>query len=128
MPAHDEPQPIRITPLHPVIGARVEGLQLSGDLPPATVTAIRAGDKAAASRPPSASAVALDPGGALAELREAIDAGAAVVIGYVDNHGTRADRVVRPLSVEGGQLRAHDVRADDERLFAVHRISSVRPV
>lgn len=93
----------------------------------AVVAAVRAGDKAAASRPPSASAVALDPGGALAELREAIDAGADVVIGYVDNHGVRADRVIRPLSVEGGQLRAYDVRADDERLFAVHRISSVRP-
>ena len=93
----------------------------------AVVTAVRAGDKAAASRPPAGTAAVLDPGGALAELREAIDAGAAVVIGYVDNHGVRADRIIRPLSVEGGQLRAYDVRSDDERLFAVHRISSVRP-
>ena len=91
----------------------------------AVVTAVRAGDQAAASRP--ASAEALNPSGALAALREAIDAGTPVVIGYVDNHGTRSDRVIRPLAVDGGQLRAHDHRADDVRLFAVHRISSVRP-
>ena len=92
----------------------------------AVVTAVRAGDRAAASRP--ASAEALNPSGALAALREAIDADTAVVIGYVDNHGTRSDRVIRPLSVDGGQLRAHDQRSDDVRLFAVHRISSVRAV
>jgi hypothetical protein len=91
----------------------------------AVVVAVRAGDQAAASRP--AAAEALNPSGALAALREAIDAGTPVVIGYVDNHGTRTDRVIRPLSVDGGQLRAHDARADDVRLFAVHRISSVRP-
>jgi hypothetical protein len=93
----------------------------------AVVAAVRAGDTVAAARPAGVGATTLDPGGALAELSEAIDADAAVVIGYVDNHGVRADRVIRPLSVEGGQLRAYDVRSDAERLFAVHRISSVRP-
>jgi len=93
----------------------------------AVVTAVRAGDQAAASRPASAAREALNPSGALAALREAIDAGASVVIGYVDNHGTRSDRVIDPLSVDGGQLRARDRRADEVRVFAVHRISSVRP-
>jgi len=94
----------------------------------AVVTAVRAGDQAAASRPASATREALNPSGALAALREAIDAGASVVIGYVDNHGTRSDRVIDPLSVDGGQLRARDHRADEVRVFAVHRISSVRSV
>jgi len=93
----------------------------------AVVTAVRAGDKAAASRPASAARESLNPSGALAALREAIDANASVVIGYVDNHGTRSDRVIDPLSVDGGQLRARDHRADEVRVFAVHRISSVRP-
>ena len=50
------------------------------------------------------------------------------VIGYVDNHGSRSDRVVDPLGLEGGRLTAHDHRADDTRVFAVHRITSVRSV
>ncbi|WGL53168.1 helicase C-terminal domain-containing protein [Nocardioides sp. BP30] len=92
----------------------------------AVVTAVRAGDQAAATRPASA-VETLTPIGSLAALREAIDARVSVVIGYVDNHGTRSERLVEPLSVDGGQLRAHDRRADEVRLFAVHRISSVRP-
>jgi hypothetical protein len=92
----------------------------------AVVTAVRAGDQAAASRPASATE-SLTPSGSLAALREAIDAGASVVIGYVDNHGTRTERVIDPISVDGGQLRARDHRADEMRLFAVHRISSIRP-
>jgi hypothetical protein len=91
----------------------------------AVVTAVRAGDRAAAARPATA---ALTPSGSLAALREAIDAGAPVVIGYVDNHGGRSDRVVDPVSVDGGQLRARDQRAGELRVFAVHRITSVRPV
>ena len=50
-----------------------------------------------------------------------------MVISYVDNHGTRTERVVEPVSVEGGVLTAHDHRTDDSRSFAVHRITSVRP-
>jgi predicted DNA-binding transcriptional regulator YafY len=91
----------------------------------AVVTAVRAGDAAAASRP--ADAPSLTPSGSLAALREAVERGASVVIGYVDNHGSRSDRVVDPLSVEGGRLTARDHRADDTRVFAVHRITSVRP-
>ena len=64
----------------------------------------------------------------LAALREAIEAGSTVVIGYVDNHGARSDRVVDPVRLEGGSLTAHDHRADDVRAFAVHRITSVAPL
>ena len=40
----------------------------------------------------------------MAALREAVDAGEPVLIGYVDNHGTRTERLVHPTAVEGGQL------------------------
>ena len=91
------------------------------------MTAIRAGDRATSSRPAGA-AESLTPSGSLAALREAIEAGATVLIGYVDNHGTSSERVVDPVRVEGGWLTAYDHRSDDTRTFAVHRITTVRPV
>lgn len=93
----------------------------------AVVTAIRSGDRATASRPASP-AIATTPSSALAAIREAIETRETVVIGYVDNHGASSDRVVDPLRLEGGQLMAHDHRSDDERLFAVHRITTVAPL
>lgn len=89
------------------------------------VSAIRSGDRAASSRPAAASAP-LTPSGSLAALREAIEAGGSVLIGYVDNQGLSSERVVDPIAIEGGSLTAHDHRADDVRTFAVHRISTVR--
>ena len=61
-------------------------------------------------------------------LREAAEAGRSVFIGYVDHHGSATERVVDPVSVEGGQLTAFDHRADDHRTFALHRITVVRPL
>lgn len=91
------------------------------------LTAVRAGDRVAATRP-VAPAAALTPSGSMAALREAVEAGATVLIGYVDNHGSSSDRLVDPLRVEGGQLTAHDHRSDDTRTFAVHRITTVKVV
>lgn len=91
------------------------------------VTAIRAGDRAETSRP-AAPAESLSPSGSMAALREAVEAQATVLIGYVDNQGTTSERLVDPLRVEGGSLTAHDHRSDDVRTFAVHRITTVRPV
>ena len=93
----------------------------------AVVTAIRSGDRAASSRPAS-NETSLSPSGSLAALREAAESGTPVLIVYVDNHGSRSERIVDPVSVEGGVLTAHDHRADDVRTFAVHRITAVRPI
>jgi hypothetical protein len=90
----------------------------------AVATAIRAGDRAESSRPSTAEATT--PYGALAALRDAIEAGGTVVIGYVDNHGASGERVVDPRRLDGGRLSAYDHRADDVREFAVHRITGVR--
>ncbi|HEU5035822.1 MAG TPA: helicase-associated domain-containing protein [Nocardioides sp.] len=91
------------------------------------VTAIRAGDRVASARP-AVPAETLSPSGSMAALREAVEARATVLIGYVDNQGTTSERLVDPLRVEGGSLTAHDHRSDDVRTFAVHRITTVRPV
>ena len=92
----------------------------------AVVTAIRAGDRAQSTRPAAATETTT-PSGALAALRDAIESGSTVVIGYVDNHGASGERVVDPRRLEGGRLSAYDHRADDVREFAVHRITAVRP-
>ena len=90
------------------------------------VTAIRAGDRVASSRPADPDA-RLTPSGSLAALRDAVEAGTTVLIGYVDNQGASTERVVDPVKVEGGWLTAYDHRSDDTRTFAVHRITAVRP-
>jgi len=89
------------------------------------VAAVRTGDRVTASRP-AGPVETLSPSGSLAALREAIETGTAVMIGYLDNHGVRSERLVEPIRVEGGQLTAYDVRSDDTRRFAIHRVTSVR--
>ncbi len=90
------------------------------------VHAVRAGDRVA--RSGAGRSPALTPIGSLAALREAVESGRTVLIGYVDNHGTATQRLVDPVRVDGGWLTARDHRADDVRQFAVHRIRSVNPV
>jgi hypothetical protein len=90
------------------------------------VTAIRAGDHAARTRPTSTPQ--LTPIGSLAALRDAVESGRPVLIGYVDNQGVSTERIVDPVRVDGGWLTARDHRADDVRQFAVHRIRTVNPV
>ncbi|MBB6628677.1 helicase-associated domain-containing protein [Nocardioides sp. KIGAM211] len=91
------------------------------------VNAVRSGDRVAVSRPAAPTAV-LTPSGSLAALRDAVESGDPVLIGYVDNHGTSSERIVDPRRVEGGWLTAYDHRSDDVRQFAVHRITSVKAV
>ena len=90
------------------------------------VTAIRAGDRVAKTRSPASAE--LTPIGSLAALREAVDTGRSVLIGFVDNHRVSTERLVDPVRVDGGWLTARDHRADDVRQFAVHRIRTVNPV
>ncbi len=90
----------------------------------ATVTAVRAGDRALAQSP--ARGKATTPAGALAVLREAIETGASVAIGYLDARGVSGELVVDPVRLDGGRLTAYDHQAQDRREFAVHRISTVR--
>lgn len=92
----------------------------------AVVTAIRAGDRAAGSRP--AGTTTLNPASSLAALRQAIEQRQTVRIAYVDNHGSATERIIDPVSVEGGSLVARDHRSEERRSFAVHRIRSVTPV
>jgi hypothetical protein len=90
----------------------------------AVVAAVRAGDRAAAERP--ARGPATTPADVMAVLREAVESRREVWIGYLDNHGTSTERIVRPVEVGGGQLAAYDERTDEVRSFAIHRITQAR--
>src|SRR5690606_3257088 len=61
---------------------------------------------------------------ALAVLPQALRERALVWVGYVDAHGTTASRLVRPVSIGGGYLRAEDERTQMLHTFALHRVTA----
>jgi hypothetical protein len=42
----------------------------------------------------------------------------------VDSHGGRSCRLLRPISIGAGYLRAEDERTDTLHTFALHRITA----
>ena len=69
----------------------------------AVVSAIRVGDRSTAGRP-TRGASASTPTDVIAMLRQAAEAREQLVIGYVGNDGTVAERMVTPERVEGGTV------------------------
>lgn len=61
---------------------------------------------------------------ALAVLQQAVRDKALVWVGYVDAHGATASRLVRPVSIGAGYLRAEDERTDMLHTFALHRVAA----
>ena len=92
------------------------------------VRAIRAGDRAA--QRAAVSSPALDVPGVttattLGFLRDAARANQAVLLGYVNAQGSASQRIVEPVSVNGGYLHGYDHQRDEMRTFALHRITAV---
>ncbi|WP_018351834.1 helicase-associated domain-containing protein [Longispora albida] len=88
------------------------------------VEEIRIGDARlrAARRAPVAVSTSIDE--ALAVLRDAIRDKVQVWVGYVDPHGSTINRLVRPMSIGAGYLRAEDERSETLHTFALARITS----
>ena len=61
---------------------------------------------------------------AMAVLQQALRDKARVWVGYVDAHGATASRLVRPISIGAGFLRAEDERTEMLHTFALHRITA----
>ena len=116
----------------PVLGDRPSP---TPQLRAAAVRALRAGDRAAAvgariqaeeEQAPSrldekpTSTIAL-----VARLRSAADAQTSIWLGYVGDDGTATDRIVDPIAIEGGVLKAFDHRQARVRAFSLSRISAV---
>jgi hypothetical protein len=74
-------------------------------------------------RPGSADLPRMDPAVSLSVLREALEAGARVWIGYVDETGRATQRLVVPLGLSGGRLTAEEVGRTGPRLFSLHRVT-----
>lgn len=99
----------------------------------AAVKALRAGDRVATAprvrrtdlEPPSRVMPRSTAAATLESLRAAADGQSAVWIGYVNAQGRATQRVVEPISVDGGYLRAYDHLRDEVRTFAIHRITGV---
>lgn len=64
----------------------------------------------------------------LAVLQRAARQRSRVQLGYVDAHGGGVSRIVRPVSIGAGYLRAEDDRTDVLHTFALHRITAATPV
>jgi hypothetical protein len=110
---------------------RLRGPRLAG-----VVEQIRLGDRLArAARRSPLSRVQLGPDGepisptqahtqAISVLQQAVRDRAMVWVGYVDAHGGSASKLVRPVSMAAGYLRAEDDRSETMHTFALHRITS----
>lgn len=93
----------------------------------AVVAALRAGEHASTNRPAGV-ARPTGPASLIAQLNEAVDRAGTLWISYADNDGSIMDRVVDPVRIDGGRLTAYDHRTEQNRSFALHRITGVRPL
>jgi hypothetical protein len=91
------------------------------------IGALRRGDEAARNArrtPVLTEPSATEPGAALTVLQQAARDRSRVWLSYVDAHGGVSARVLRPVSLGGGYLRAEDDRSETEHRIALHRIVS----
>jgi Helicase conserved C-terminal domain len=100
----------------------------------AVVEALRAGDVAARKARRAPVTIRAVPDGAtaaqahtqaMAVLQQAIRDKQRVWVGYVDAHGATASRLLRPVSLGAGYLRAEDERTEMLHTLALHRITAV---
>lgn len=98
---------------------------VSPRLAAAAVRALRAGEQAA-----SVSAVGGAPRTStletMAVVREALDRGVPLWIGYADRGGSTTERVIEPMTLSGGFLTAFDLRSSEVRTFTVARITGAQ--
>ncbi len=83
--------------------------------------------RAAAGHPMSSLTAVQAHSQALSVLQQAVREKAKVWVGYVDAHGSAASRLVRPVSIGAGYLRAEDERTQMLHTFALHRITAAAP-
>jgi len=94
-----------------------------------SVTALRAGDLAArAARRAPVTTTRSTTADTLAFLQSAARERRQVWLGYVDAQGRATSRVVEPRGVEGGFITAWDHLRQEDRTFALHRVTGVADV
>ena len=94
-----------------------------------SVKALRAGDLAArAARRAPVTTTRSTTADTLAFLQQAARERRQVWLGYVDAQGRATSRVVEPRGVEGGFVTAWDHLRQEDRTFALHRVTGVADV
>ena len=94
-----------------------------------SVKALRAGDLAArAARRAPVTTTRSTTADTLAFLQSAARERRQVWLGYVDAQGRATSRVVEPRGVEGGFITAWDHLRQEDRTFALHRVTGVADV
>jgi len=116
--------PVRSRPIRP--GADLPSL--GEDHLAEAVRALRRGDETARTARRAPVTTTELPGSTtattLAVLQHAARERQRVLLGYVDAHGGTLARLVMPVSIGAGYLRAEDERTDVLHTFALHRITS----
>ncbi|TCC36826.1 helicase-associated domain-containing protein [Kribbella sindirgiensis] len=102
---------------------------LTDDQVKAVIEKVRAGDRIAAERPGDDGLIEpAAPAETIAVLTNAAEAHTRTWIAYVDHNGHSSERVVEPVRVADGWLTAYDDTTETPRTYALHRISTARPV
>ena len=112
---------------HPITTARLRGVveeMRRGDARMRVARRAPAEVRAAAGHPMSSLTAVQAHTQALSILQQAVRDKVKVWVGYVDAHGSSASRLVRPVSIGAGYLRAEDDRTQMLHTFALHRITA----
>jgi hypothetical protein len=131
----------RRAPGRPLLPARRDDPLAMPDLKPAqlagVVEQIRRGEAAARSLRRAPQSVRTAPGTgaagngahatAMQVLQQALRDKSLVWVGYVDAHGSPTSRLVRPVSMAAGYLRAEDERTETLHTLALYRITAAEP-
>ncbi|UZN04108.1 helicase-associated domain-containing protein [Cellulomonas sp. S1-8] len=122
LPASVPPRPLRTPPTHQpsTTGRRTPPAVASGG-------GVRAAGSTGADGGGGERRGTSEVGDVLVVLREAAQAKTSVWVEIVGADGRAERRLVRPLKVDGGRLRALDPRREAELTVAVHRIADVTP-
>lgn len=122
-------RPAATPPVDPLAAPRISTPRLLG-----IVEDIRRGDAAARAERRAPAVIRAGTGDgpaavqahteAMAVLQQAVREKLPVWVRYVDSHGQTSSRLLRPVSVGAGYLRAEDERTDTLHTFALHRITA----
>ena len=89
----------------------------------AAVKALRAGERASDVQPTTSKATRNSTSNTITVLNAALGESREVWIGYADKSGITSERIIEPLSIQGGFLTAFDVRTNEVKTFTMARIT-----
>lgn len=120
-------QPRALARTRPRVPPRELPAQLRSDQLDQVIAALRRGERAARAANRAPNPDVRSTADAITVLREAIATRKRIWVGYVDAHGGNVSRLVRPVSIGAGYLRAADDRTETLHTFSLHRIVSATP-